>query len=234
MLQKADKMKFVVAALALLSVISVDARRGAGGARRGGQTKGLLPANAQNVYSWTQALVGQSTQEMAYSTADNSNIWIVAPNKRELKQQGYSPAKTVLDFTGGSLVAVMKLKKWCFRLPSWTSNTTRQSVIDKLNTYNGTTRAAATPAVYYVTDLDQAVVAGRPDITALCGSKPIQDLTTTASADQANPKNFLVATLSKAPVADQLSVMVAKKGRGGRRNGGGRRGGVAGRRNRNN
>lgn len=220
-------MKFVVAVLALVSVLSVDARRTGGGRQQ--KQKGI-PANAQTVATWTQTLVEQGVQQFAYNMADNPDqIWIFAPNKRGLKQQGYTTSKTLLDFTGGSLVAVMRLKKWCFRLPGWSSNITKQAVLTMLSSYNGTIKGAAPPTEYYATDLDQAVVQGRPGIASFCSNKPVQDLTTNASDAVAVAKTFLVATLSKPPVSDQLSIVVAKKQKAGRRGASGKKNGSSSR-----
>jgi len=224
-------MKFIVALLVLVTVVTVNGgrRAGGGGGRQRGAGKGSrvrgLPADAQNVATWTQTLVDQGVPQMAYSMADGPDqVWLIAPNKRTMKQQGYSASKTLFDFSGGSLVAVMKLKKWCFRLPSWPSATSKQSVLDLMASDNGTTKAAAAPTEYYATDLaDQSSVQGRAAVSTLCGSKPVQDLSTSAPVDLSNAKTFLVVTRSKAPVNDQLSIVVAKKARGGA--GGGRRGG---------
>lgn len=203
-------MKLVIAVLVLVAVISVDAKR-----TKVKKLKGV-PGTARNPVIWAQKLLEESVQQVGYAVIDNPDTFFVhAINKRSLKMQGYTATKTIFDFTGGSLVAVIKIRKLCFRLPGWPSNTSKQSLVETFRMINGTTKESAGPTEYYASELDQSMFAARPAVRSLCGSKPIQDLTTSSSGLK-DAKTFLVITLNQPPVTDQLSIVVPSKARGGK------------------
>ncbi|KAK7487940.1 hypothetical protein BaRGS_00020841 [Batillaria attramentaria] len=180
-------LKIAVVLLVLALVSGSEARRGEGRRRgqrpAGGRTRGL-PPTAQLVSSWQRTLVDATARELAYTLPDQDDqLYILSKDVRQLKRNDYKPSKTLYDFTGGTSVVVMKVKKLrgCVLLNKPT-DLTKAGVTADLEALNGTTVAASTPVTMYLSnDALQPAQAtdmqARTAVRAMCGRKPIRPAT---------------------------------------------------------